>query len=320
MNVLITGSNGQIGWELARCAPPDWTVHALDRTRLDLAQPESIPPALRALRPELIINAAAYTAVDRAEDEPDLAQRINAEAVGVVAREARALGAAMVHFSTDYIFDGAKSTPYTPNDRPNPQSAYARSKLAGEQALVDSGASHLIIRTEWVYSLRGNNFLLAILRQAVSKPELRIVNDQIGSPTWARSIAQTSLEMIRKSTGGVAGARHFSGHEGLYHATCSGQTTWFDFARAIIEEARLANAPRLQPITTGQYAARAKRPAYSVLDCSSTQRAFGITMPSWREALQQALSDRAALADALARGQQESARHEHPQSAAKTRG
>jgi dTDP-4-dehydrorhamnose reductase len=321
MRVLITGTSGQIGWELARAFPAGWSVIPITRAEIDLAHPETIAPAIRRHLPDVIVNAAAYTAVDRAEIEPELAHRVNAESVGVLAHEAKSCGAAIVHFSTDYVFDGTGRTPYTPDDQPNPQSVYGHSKLAGERALLESGASHLILRAAWVYALRGRNFLLAILRQAALKPELRVVNDQVGAPTWARCVAQASSEIITRHLAGGERNRNFAGREGIYHLTCGGATTWFDFARAIFDEAQIP-APKLQPITTLDYAARAHRPAYSVLDCTRTKSVFGVVLPDWRDALRRAASDRAALADAIAHAQRrepESRTHEHAQSAAKTR-
>jgi dTDP-4-dehydrorhamnose reductase len=298
MNVLITGCNGQIGWELARGAPREWTVHATDRAQLDLGRPESIASLIRSVKPEVIINAAGYTAVDRAEDEPDIAQRVNADAVGILASEARACGAALVHYSTDYIFDGTKTSPYAPEDAPNPQSVYGRTKLAGERAALASRASVLILRTQWVYALRGRNFVLAILRQASLKPELRIVSDQTGSPTWARAIARATIDMVSSSIRGSPGDRHFGGHEGAYHLACAGSTTWFDFARAVFEETKVT-PPRLTPVSTQEYAAKASRPAHSTLDCSRTASVFGVQLAQWRQALHEAVSDREAFASLM---------------------
>jgi dTDP-4-dehydrorhamnose reductase len=297
MRAMILGCNGQVGWELARTFPPDWTILPIDRTQLDLAHPGSVGEAVRVRRPDVIINAAAYTAVDRAESEPDLAHRINAESVAVLADEARKLGAAIVHFSTDYVFAGTGDRPYRPDDPPDPQSVYGRTKLAGERAVVNSGAAFLILRTCWVYALRGRNFLLAMLKQAQTKPEVRVVNDQTGSPTWARVLAQATAHIVTGNLAGDARQRHFCGREGVYHLACGGSTTWFEFARAIFSEARLPNGgPRVIPVSSAEFAAKARRPAYSTLDCTRTTEVFGVHMPDWRAALQQAIADRNALA------------------------
>lgn len=259
-----------------------------------MTRPDSIRPVVRRVQPTCIINATGYTAVDRAEQEPDLAQLINAEAVGVLAREASACGAAIVHYSTDYIFNGRKTAVYGPEDSPDPQSVYGRTKLEGERLVRDSGASFVILRTQWVYALRGRNFVLAILKQAGVKPELRVVNDQIGSPTWARSIARATVAIV---TRGIAG------REGVYHIACAGSTTWFDFARAVYQEAaaRVPSlvVPRILPVSTEEYGAKANRPAHAVLDCASTDATFGVIMPPWREALREAMDDQGSLHSAL---------------------
>ncbi len=300
MRALITGCNGQLGWELTRAFPSTWTVLATDRAQLDLARPDTLAAAVRHLHPDVILNAAAHTAVDRAEAEPDLVQRINAESVGVLADEAKRTGVAIVHFSTDYIFAGTSTTPYQPDDAPDPKSVYGRSKLDGERAVINSGANYLMFRTCWVYALRGRNFLLAMLKQAETKSEVRVVNDQTGSPTWARVIARGTADIVTTHLAGAKNARHFQGREGVYHLACGGATTWFDFASAIYQEARLAGGgPRLVPVSSAEFAARAKRPTYSVLDCSKTASTFGITIPDWRSALHEAMSDQSALSPLL---------------------
>ena len=294
MRILIVGSTGQLGWEIARCCPAEWSLHAVNRDELDMTQPAGIASVIQRRRPQVIVNASGYTAVDRAESEPELARLINAESVAALAHEARAVGAMLVHFSTDYVFDGRKTAPYLPGDNPNPQSVYGRSKLEGEQAVISSGARFLVLRTQWVYGLRGRNFVLAILRQGLTRPELRVVNDQIGAPTWARSIAR-----------GVAGilSRGIDKHQGVYHLACAGSTTWHDFARAVFDEAlqRLPGlaVPRITPVSTQEYAAKAARPAHAVLDCTATARDFGVQLPHWRDALREAMSDDTALREAL---------------------
>jgi dTDP-4-dehydrorhamnose reductase len=294
MQMLVTGSQGQIGHELLRMLAPLGNVTAIDIADLDLTNAAAVKGFLRQLHPDLIINCAAYTAVDRAESEPELAHAVNATAVEVLASEAARLGAAIIHYSTDYVFDGAKRTPYTPDDKPNPQSVYGRSKLAGEQALMASGAKHLILRTEWVYGLRGRNFVLAILDQAQKKDELRIVNDQTGSPTWCRMIAHFTADIVRASLKGSHGRRDFGGREGIYHLTCAGQTTWFDFAQHIFSSPHVSAQPKLIPVSTAEFGARAMRPAHSVLDCSLTEKTFRVRMTPWQAAIDAMLAERAA--------------------------
>ena len=296
MRIAITGSEGQIGWELVRALQPIATVSGLTSGDVDLTDSPELRRRLRDINPDLIINAAGYTAVDRAELEPQIATAVNATAVGVIGDEARRLGAAVVHFSTDYVFDGRKASPYSPSDAPNPLSTYAKSKLAGEQALRDSGAAHLIFRTSWIYAARGRNFLLAMLQQAASKPELRIVNDQIGSPTWCRPLARAVGDIVMKSIEGAPGNRSFGGLEGTYHLCAGGSTTWFDFAQRIFQIADVRPLPKLVPITSHEYDARARRPTYSVLDCSKTTETFGVLMDDWDAALQELFrSERQAL-------------------------
>lgn len=307
MNLLIVGKTGQIGGELVLAARKadhqDWFVHATDRATLDMSRPDSIGPVLRSIRPQVIINASGYTAVDRAEAEPELAHLINGEAVGVLAREAQSIGAALVHYSTDYVYDGRKTTPYLPTDPTDPQSVYGRSKLEGEQAIIASGVSHVILRTQWVYGLTGRNFVLAILRQGVIKPELRVVNDQVGAPTWARAIARATMQIVSEGVKAAGKSSDFGGREGVYHLSCAGETTWFDFAIAVFEEAARSFAerpiPRITPVSTAEYGAKAVRPAHAILDCSATKKAFGVRMPPWRDALREALSDRSILHSAI---------------------
>jgi dTDP-4-dehydrorhamnose reductase len=295
MKTLLTGPDGQIGHELLATMPQIYAsqVVTLSIDQLDFADSAGIRRWVQQIKPNLIINAAGYTAVDRAESEPEVAMAINATAVGVLGEEAAKLGAAVVHFSTDYVFDGRKTTPYTPDDPPNPLSAYARSKLEGEIALIKSGAAHLIIRTEWIYGLRGRNFLLAMLENA-AKPELRIVADQIGCPTWCRAVAQATFEIINKSVTFDPSSKSwsFGGREGIYHLCSSGSTSWFDFARCIFDLAAIGPRPALVPITTEQYGAKAQRPKYSVMDCSRTTETFGVSMADWNVALREALAER----------------------------
>lgn len=306
MKILVTGPEGQVGWELLRALMADRRfsrdgVVGVGRDQLDLANPDMIRHVVRDISPNLIINAAAYTAVDRAEAEPELARAINATAVEVMSEEAKRLGAAVVQFSTDYVFDGTKTSPYLPEDQPNPQSVYGRTKLEGERALIASGANSLILRTCWVYGLRRRNFLLAILRQAIHKPELRVVNDQLGCPTWCREIAQATVSILARARRNEhSGEIAFDPKYPVHHIAAGGSTTWFEFARAALDLAKFAPTPRLIPVSTEEFGAAARRPQHSVLDCQSTKREFGVELPHWRSQLQDVFCDREALEAVLA--------------------
>lgn len=258
--------------------------------RIDLADLDNLRAALDRIAPDLVINAAAHTAVDRAEDESELAQRINGDAVGVLGEWAKLHGARVVHYSTDYVFDGAATRPYREDDATHPLGVYGRSKLAGEIALRDSGARHLILRTAWVYAARGRNFLLTMLRAGAERGELRVVDDQVGAPTPARLIADVTAQVVAQWCGDAAPAR-----DGTYHLVASGQTSWCGFARAIFERAQhaglIARVPHITAITTADYPTRAKRPAYSVLDTSKLQAMFGVTLPDWQSALGDVLDE-----------------------------
>jgi dTDP-4-dehydrorhamnose reductase len=281
MRVLVCGHNGQVAQALKTQLAGLGEIHLLGRDQLDLAQPEALREPLRQLAPELIINAAAYTAVDQAESEPDTAFAINAQAPGVLAEEALRLGAPLIHYSTDYVFDGEKAAPYTEQDVPNPLGVYGRSKLAGEQAIAAVGGAHLILRTSWVYSLHGRNFLLTMQRLLQEKPQLRVVDDQIGAPTWATTIALSTRVLIERWQAGRAGAW------GTYHLAAQGQTSWFGFAQAIGEQLKARGLPcaELLPIPSSEYPTPARRPANSRLDCSRLAREWGVTLPHWQQAL-----------------------------------
>jgi dTDP-4-dehydrorhamnose reductase len=266
VKILLTGRGGQVGSELQSMLQP----LALDRSALDLADPSAIRRVVRETRPDVIVNAAAYTAVDRAESEPDLAMRVNAEAPGVLAEEARKLGALLVHYSTDYVFDGRKGAPYVEEDLTHPLGVYGRTKLAGEQNIRAAGCRHLIVRTAWVYG-RGGNFVRAVLRQAEKGAPLRVVNDQYGAPTWSRDIAAVTGALIGK------------GAEGLVHVSAAGRASWYEVAVEVLE----AKGHRVvvQPVTTTDYGAPAPRPPYSVLDNGRLRRLGVPPIGEWRQRL-----------------------------------
>jgi dTDP-4-dehydrorhamnose reductase len=279
--ILITGANGQLGYELARLLPAHGAVTALDRAHLDLADVDAIRAAVRALRPELIVNAAAYTAVDQAEREPQRAELINARAPAVLAEEAKRLEAVLIHFSTDYVFDGAASTPYGETAPTNPLNVYGRSKLSGEQAIAAAGAAAVTLRTSWVYARRGHNFLLTMRRLGAEREVLRIVADQIGVPNWNVALAEAVSALVGRGRAALAA------RAGLYHLSAQGQASWFEFAQAIFADAA---RPRLVPITTADYPTAARRPAYAVLATAKFEQAFGFKLPHWRDALQRCMA------------------------------
>lgn len=289
MRILLTGASGQVGWELQRSLAPLGEVIGLDRSRFDLSRPDALRETVRTIAPDAIVNAAAYTAVDRAESEPDLARAINAIAPGVLAEEAQRLDAVLVHYSTDYVFDGTKSVPYVEADPTNPLSVYGRTKLEGERAIGASGCRHLTLRTSWVYGARGNNFLLTMLRLARERRSLRIVDDQIGAPTWCREIAQATATLLARPELAARGA------EGLYHLTASGATSWYGFARAIFESSEMARLgvapPEVAAIPTSAYPTPARRPANSRLDCGRVERRAGVRLAPWGAALRSALAE-----------------------------
>ena len=288
MKILITGAHGQVGWELQRTLAPLGEVLALGHTQLDLANPDAIRQVLRHAAPDLIVNAAAYTAVDRAEQETDLAQAVNGEAPGILAEEALRLNAALVHYSTDYVFDGSKGAPYEEIDATHPQSVYGTSKLAGEKALAAVNCAHLILRTSWVYGARGKNFLLTMQRLAREREELRVVDDQLGAPTWSRMLAEATVSIVSQCLHKGTVADRLRDRGGLYHLSAGGQTSWFGFAGAIVQPAE--KPPRMTPISTAEYPLPAVRPAYSVLSNDKIARHFGIRLPDWRHSLAQCLA------------------------------
>ena len=281
LKILISGQQGQVSRELQARLGDLGRLHVLGRDQLDLAHPERIAEQVRAIAPDLIINAAAHTAVDQAESEPELAFAINARAPGIFAEEAARLGIPLIHYSTDYVFDGSKQGRYTEDDATNPLGVYGQSKLAGEQAIAAVGGQHLILRTSWVYSTHGRNFLLTMQRLLQEKPELRVVADQIGAPTWAGTIADSTRQLIQRWQAGQAGAW------GVYHLTAEGETSWFGFAQAIGEQLKAQGKPcaNLLPIASSEYPTPARRPLNSRLDCSRLQREWNVSQPDWHQAL-----------------------------------
>lgn len=295
MKILLTGANGQVGDALCRVLPAMATVqattrdgrlpgHAIPCHALDLGVAGAVADVVQAIAPDVVVNAAAYTAVDKAESEPDLAMRINADAVAQLAQACARRDIPLLHYSTDYVFDGSANQPYRPDDPTAPLGVYGRSKLAGEQAIRASGAQHLILRTAWVYGLHGHNFLNTMLRLGAERDELRVVDDQIGCPTPAWLIAEVTAQILR----------HGIGDGGTEHLVSGGQTSWCGFAQAIMQRAvetgRLANAPQVHPLPTSDYPTPARRPAWSVLDTTGLCERYPVVLPDWEQALEQTLS------------------------------
>jgi dTDP-4-dehydrorhamnose reductase len=293
MKLLVVGGNGQVGHALLSSLAPLGEVVATTRSgvlddgsaceRLDLSEPDAVASLVQHRRPDVVVNAAAYTAVDRAEDEVEAAFRANAEAPGRLGDACAALGIPLVHYSTDYVFDGRGTRPYREDDPTDPLGVYGRSKLAGEEAIVASGARHLILRTAWVYGLHGHNFLRTMLRVGAERDELRVVADQRGCPTPAWLIADVTSSIIKR---GIV-------QSGVRHLVAGGETTWHGFAEAIFAEAHatglITRVPRVVPIATHEYPTRAARPAYSVLDTARLRGEYGVELPDWRDALQRTL-------------------------------
>jgi dTDP-4-dehydrorhamnose reductase len=298
IRVLVTGAGGQVGAEVVRELSGRAEVVARERGQLDLGDPASIRAGVRDARADVIVNCAAYTAVDRAETDREAAHAVNATGPGVLAEEARASGALLVHFSTDYVYDGSKRAPYLETDAVGPLSAYGETKLEGERAVADSGVKHLVLRTSWVYGPRGRNFLFTMVRLGRERPELRVVNDQRGAPTSSRALARLVRELLERGGAGSLTRKavdHAASLGGIYHATAAGETTWFGFAQAIFDEMlrqrRLDfTPPRLVPIVTREYPTPARRPANSVLSNDKLRDAFGAAIPDWRRGLEEVVS------------------------------
>lgn len=296
--ILLTGATGQVGRELLETLKPLGEVIAPGRAEMDLANLASVQEMIRAVRPRWIVNPGAYTAVDKAESEPELAYAINGEAVGVIGLEARAIGAGVIHFSTDYVFDGSAVGPYRETDAPGPVSVYGSSKLAGEMALAEGGVGHLVFRTSWVYGARGKNFLLTILKLARERETLRVVADQRGAPTWSRDLAAMTAEVIgqcEKASRGRELPEVLGDVGGIYHAAGGGETTWYGFAREAVrlqqEKEPGARFAEIEAITTAEYPTPAKRPANSTMDCRRLVQRFGWAMMEWRDSLRKVLAE-----------------------------
>lgn len=278
--IFLTGARGQVGGELTRLLARHGTVVATDVDSLDLTSVDAVRAAVRAAKPALIVNAAAYTAVDLAERESDLAYAVNARAPCILAEEARQLGAVLIHYSTDYVFDGTRRTPY-PEDAPTgPLNVYGASKLEGERAVAAAGAHALVFRTSWVYGLTGRNFLLTVRRLAAERDELRIVADQTGVPNWSRTLAEATTRIV------AMGLSAMAERSGLYHLSSTGEATWHAFAQAIVGS---TSKVRVVPIATTEYPTPARRPAYGVLSTARFERTFGFALPDWREDLERCL-------------------------------
>jgi dTDP-4-dehydrorhamnose reductase len=303
VNILLLGKNGQVGWELQRSLAVLGTVTALDRQGCttpegqvlcgDLSDLEGLARTVRTLRPDVIVNAAAHTAVDKAESEPELAHRLNAQAPAVLAAEAVALGAWLVHYSTDYVFDGSGTQAWVESDATGPLSVYGQTKLAGEQAIQASGCQHLIFRTSWVYAARGGNFAKTMIRLARERERLTVINDQFGAPTGADLIADVTAHAVRR----VAGARDGASLSGVYHLVAAGETTWFEYANQVLVLSNKAQAAtdfvvkEVLPVSTSAFPTPARRPHNSRLNTAKLRQTFGLTLPPWQQGVARMLAE-----------------------------
>lgn len=284
LKILLIGRKGQVSWELRRTLAPLGEIHAVEYPEIDLSAPETLRPLIRNLAPDMVVNAAAYTAVDKAEDEVEICRAINGIAPAIMAEEARKLGARLVHYSTDYVYDGRKDGRWVETDAPNPLSVYGRTKLEADQAIEASGVDHLIFRLQWVWGIRGNNFVKTMLKLARERKELKVVDDQVGGPTFSRHIAEATATAIAR----------WDGQKGVYHLANTGETSWCGFARAIFEEDPRRSEhvlESLSPIPSSAYPTKAARPMNSRMDLGKLERDFGIRLPSWREALKDSFED-----------------------------
>lgn len=290
MRILLLGNTGQLGWELERALAPLGQIFALDYPQFDLTRLAEAADCLRRLQPQVIINATAYTAVDQAEKEPDLAAALNAAGPALLAQTAHDLGAALIHYSTDFVFDGAKNQPYLEEDPPNPLGVYGKTKLEGEQAIAQIGGAYLILRTSWVYSLRRPSFVTRILEWSRQQTTIRLVSDQVRSPTWCRTLAEATAQLLAQGNRDpVAWLRE---HRGLYHLAGSGAASMFDWGQAVLRlDPRRSEqiVQQLLPALTAEFPTPARRPLYSVLDCTRFQQTFRLRLPDWQDSLRLAL-------------------------------
>jgi dTDP-4-dehydrorhamnose reductase len=287
MRILLYGKIGQLGWELRRTLAPLGEIRAQDYPEIDLTQPEQIRQTIREARPQVIVNATAYTAVDRAESEVETAMAINGRAPGIMAEEAAAIGAALVHYSTDYVFDGMKGSPYIESDEPRPLGVYGQSKLAGEQAVQQVGRAALILRTSWVYSLRRDSFVTKVMQWARQQPTMRMVTDQVSNPTWARMLAEITALLLAKSSPNPAG--WLRERSGLYHLAGSGYASRMEWGQAILrcDPRREEQVVReILPALTADFPTPAQRPLFSALNCDRFEQTFGLRLPEWEQTLQ----------------------------------
>ena len=290
MKILLTGKTGQIGEELNNIVGDLGNLINVGKDQLDLSKPNSIEPVILDIKPDIIINPAAYTAVDKAEEEPDLAMMVNALAPGLLAKAARKVGAGLIHYSTDYVFDGCSKIPYKEEDPPNPLNVYGRTKLAGEKALAEAEVPFLIIRTGWVYSLHGKNFLRTIKKLAEEKDIIQVVDDQIGAPTWARSVALKTHQILKQCLNKKWLETKDSSLSGIFHLTCQGKTSWHGFAREVLNMSNTSQNTKLIAIPTSDYAAPTVRPPNSLLNNEKIQKVFGLDMPHWEDALKNCMN------------------------------
>ena len=288
--ILVTGVNGQVGFELLRTLQGLGRVVPCDRATLDLSDLDRVRAFVREVKPSLIVNPAAYTAVDKAETDVDAARCLNVDVPRVFAEEAARSGAPLIHYSTDYVFDGTKADAYEETDATNPQNVYGATKLEGEQAIAATGCAHLILRTSWVYGRRGKNFLLTMLKLGAERPELRVVDDQVGAPTWAKTIATATAHIVAQGAA-ATDTDWWAKRSGVYHLTSAGATSWRGFAEAIFAGAMGANAPKVVPISSSDYPTPAKRPANSRMSLDKLNEVFGLRMPGWDEALRLCLGE-----------------------------
>lgn len=288
--ILVTGVNGQVGFELLRSLQGLGRVVACDRSMLDLSDLDRVRSFVRDLKPSIIVNPAAYTAVDKAETDVAAARHLNADVPRVFAEEAVRSGAALIHYSTDYVFDGTKEGAYVETDATNPQNVYGLTKLEGEQAIAAIGCAHLILRTSWVYGRRGKNFLLTMLKLGAERPELKVVADQIGAPTWSKTIAVVTSHIVAQAMA-ETDSDWWARHSGIYHFTSAGATSWYGFAEAIFAKAMSERVPKVLPIPASEYPVPAKRPANSRMSHDKLIEAFGVRLPTWDDALELCLSE-----------------------------